>query len=754
MSAETLSGGHSVATLSDSDACAREPIHIPGSIQPIGHLFLVDPASGAIWCRALTGARDRRPTNEAFFRAAQKAEYISDLMGSRFLEEVNARVTENGGSRHIGNRVIDGASFDVFAYETEGAIAVECELRTDPDRDGPSFDEINRGFLEAISKRGTLSEVLRLAAQCVRSITRFDRVLIYRFEPDWTGVVVAEDRNDVLPSYLDLRFPASDIPLQARELYRINRTRSVTDANYTPLLIDPPLHPRTGRPIDLTNSTLRSVSPVHLQYMRNMGTGASMSISILRDGRLWGLISCHNRMARPVNYSRRSACDLVAQLLAIRIASIEALEIAEDRRRLSQRYSELLAEMSKSSHFSTGLVSRTDDLLGVVRAAGAAVITPSGTRVVGEAPSIASIDKIVAWLSLRAPFDVFQTDRLSSECELNEEVSSRASGLLAISISQLHDSFVLWFRPELIREVKWGGDPNDKKSDLSPRASFDTWRETVRGRSKPWQIAEVDAATELRTAIVEIVLRNAEELAAMNERLVAANKELEAFSYSVSHDLRAPFRHIVGFAQLLKDLESGNLSERGHHYIETIIAAAISAGKLVDDLLRFSQMSRVTLNKLPIDMNALAEEVREMADPSPGSDAIRWRIQRLPEIFADPVLMRTVLQNLIENALKFSRDRTPATVEIGGWQDDDETTIYVRDNGAGFDMAFVGKLFGVFQRLHRVEDYEGTGIGLANVRRIVERHGGRVWAEGSVGNGATFYFAVPSEVEPKVQCET
>ncbi|MGH1574755.1 sensor histidine kinase [Methylobacterium sp. P31] len=237
----------------------------------------------------------------------------------------------------------------------------------------------------------------------------------------------------------------------------------------------------------------------------------------------------------------------------------------------------------------------------------------------------------------------------------------------------------------------------------------------------------------------------------MSEELQRSNKELEAFSYSVSHDLRAPFRHIVGYSNLLKTREGANLSERGRHYVETIIEAAFSAGTLVDNLLTFSQMGRHSLNKVSGDLNALVDEVRRKAERDVPSDrTVRWEVGSLGRVHADPVMLRLVIENLLSNAVKYTRNKSEAVIEIGRLPPQDgEAVFFVRDNGVGFDMAYVDKLFGVFQRLHRVEEFEGTGIGLANVRRIVERHGGRTWAEGDLGKGATFYFTLPLRDEAR-----
>ena len=227
-------------------------------------------------------------------------------------------------------------------------------------------------------------------------------------------------------------------------------------------------------------------------------------------------------------------------------------------------------------------------------------------------------------------------------------------------------------------------------------------------------------------------------------KLEATNKELEAFAYSVSHDLRAPLRHIDGFLELLKKKAGTALDEQGRHYMDNISNAAQKMGRLIDDLLSFSRTGRQAISFQPVDLDPLVEDIIRELKPDTTGRTIHWRIGDLPAVEGDSSMMRVVLSNLIANALKFTRPRQKVWIEIGSLPDRNaETVIFVRDNGVGFEMAYVDKLFGVFQRLHRTDEFEGTGIGLANVRRIIARHGGRTWAEGEPDHGATFYFALP-----------
>ena len=257
-----------------------------------------------------------------------------------------------------------------------------------------------------------------------------------------------------------------------------------------------------------------------------------------------------------------------------------------------------------------------------------------------------------------------------------------------------------------------------------------------------WAFAAVRDITRQKQSDAKITELN---LALKNrvEQLAASNRELEAFSYSVSHDLRAPLRHIIGFVDLLNAKDISALDEKSRHYLKVITEAAQKMGTLIDDLLAFSRMGRTEMMKTQVNFGQLVGEiVDDLAEEAPERE-IAWQINVLPGVIGDSSMLRQVMINLIANAVKFTRPRSPAKIEVGALDQEHETHIYVRDNGVGFDAAYVNKLFGLFQRLHGPEEFEGTGVGLAIVQRIVMRHGGRVWAEGSVDGGATFWFSLP-----------
>jgi light-regulated signal transduction histidine kinase (bacteriophytochrome) len=734
----------------DLTNCAQEPIHNPGLIQPHGVLLALDEENLAVLqASANAGEILGRPDDDL------PGARIGDLLGPYLARSIRAWAEtslDEPNPSYLATIAVGGRDharpFDAIIHRSEGVHVLELEPSSGSQGSFLDVYPLIRGFLDHHEGTSSLEEVCGRAATEIRRITSFDRVLIYQFNEEWDGTVIAEDRNDALPSYLGLRFPAADIPAQARELYRLSRVRLIADVDYTPVPIVPPRNPLTGRALDLSHATLRSVSKVHLEYMANMGTAASMSISIIRDGRLWGLISCHNRTPKFAPFAVRTACDLLGQILALQIAAKQQQAEFEQKVIRKEIQPRLLAAMADAEEFVEGLVRLSGDLLSLAGADGAVILHDGQCIRIGRTPDEEQVGRIADWLEHAGRDDLFVTDSLPRHLPWADGIKDLACGLLAIATSKIHRGYLMWFRPEVIRTVRWAGDPVKPKGDdegrIHPRKSFESWKETVKQRSRGWLSAEIEAATELRNAIVGIVLKRAEERAELSAELERSNCELEAFSYSVSHDLRAPFRHIVGYSEMLREMEETNLSTEGKRFVDTIIDSAQYAGTLVDNLLAFSRMGRTTIHPVPIDMNTLTREVIRDVMLESGDRKVTWDVGDLPPVEGDLMMIRLAVSNLASNALKYTRPRAEAVIQIRGETSGAESIFSVRDNGIGFDMRYADKLFGVFQRLHRMEEFEGTGIGLANVRRIVARHGGRVWGEGQVDRGATFSFALPS----------
>jgi PAS domain S-box-containing protein len=397
-----------------------------------------------------------------------------------------------------------------------------------------------RGFANSqFTATADLPAFGRIMVAEVRKLTGFDRVMLYKFDADGHGEVVAEEKVEEMDSYLGLHFPESDIPQPAREMFLSNRIRAISDVRAESVQLIPALNPLTEQLTDLSRSMLRSPAPCHAEYLQNMGVAASLTISLIKDGRLWGIITCHHQTAKLVSYELRNACELLGQVIFDRISILEDIPDYRYRSKLAhlrsmgiERMSQSVTGSAETKSFIDALMGQSPNLLDLFDAWGAAICVGSQWTTIGQTPPPAALDDLVQWLTENVRDDVFTTDSLSLLAVApvdGERFKDVASGLLAISLSP--DSYVLCFRPEVIQTVNWGGDPAhayqevvaaDGNVRLSPRKSFQLWQEKVRLHSLPWQAVDIAAAVELRKSIVNIILRQAEAALRQSEQRLRA----------------------------------------------------------------------------------------------------------------------------------------------------------------------------------------------------------------------------------------
>jgi light-regulated signal transduction histidine kinase (bacteriophytochrome)/CheY-like chemotaxis protein len=503
----------------DLTNCDREPIHLPGLIQPFG--FLV--AATADWMVA------RVSGNVGAFAGHEPAEVLGRPLGELFtpaaLHEIRNRISMLRGAdaveRLYGVDLIAGRPpFDLALHFSGQAIVIEAEPRS------PDIAEATnqvRALMARLNQADSLMGFLREAARHVRALTGFDRVMVYRFDGGGSGEVVAEALRTGVDSFLGLNYPASDIPQQARALYLRNIFRIIADVNAEPAPITPTLD-GAGQPLDQSLSVLRAVSPIHVEYLRNMGVEASLSISIVVGGRLWGLFACHHYAPRLPSFAERTLAELYGYMFSLMLESRERAETAEYERRARGIADRLMAAVAQDA----GLLAQANWLgemaMEAIPADGVAVYVEGARAMSGLTPNRAQLDRILQVLNRNAAGEIFATDSIAGLIPEALDYSHLAAGLLAVPLSRSPRDYLILFRSELLRTVRWAGNPEKAAAygpngaRLTPRKSFEEWTELVKGRARPFSQAELGVAKTLRTALLEVVLQLSEDAIAQRRR--------------------------------------------------------------------------------------------------------------------------------------------------------------------------------------------------------------------------------------------
>jgi light-regulated signal transduction histidine kinase (bacteriophytochrome) len=483
-------------------ACEDEPIHIPGSIQPYGLMLAAEREKRAIV--AVAGNVETR-----LGVVDWQGRPLAHILGEGLDGKVTALLESNGAPGYLGLlRTRSGEMLDVSAYLSGDIIVVELEPASP--NPAPASELLNQLEVAAVAFENatTLQALCERATEAFRQITGFDRVMVYRFEDDEAGRVLAESRRQDLQTFLNHHFPASDIPTQARALYVRNLIRVIPDIAYTPALLRP--FWRAPDPLDMSQGNLRSVSPVHLQYLSNMGVRASASVSIVRDGLLWGLIACHNETRRQIPYEVRIACRSLAAGLARQIKAKEEAEGYRQRIRLRSFEEDIIALLSREGTLDETLANHLGEVGTMLGADGVAVLRGTEAVLAGLSPALEDVRRLADWVLARPPGGaVFSTNNLEAVYAPGSSFRETGSGVLALILSADESWLLLWFRAEHVEVVNWAGNPHkavdaDPRAVLTPRASFDAWQEIVRGNARRWTLPELEAAHRMRTAILDV----------------------------------------------------------------------------------------------------------------------------------------------------------------------------------------------------------------------------------------------------------
>ncbi|MDQ1087349.1 ATP-binding protein [Siphonobacter sp. SORGH_AS_1065] len=735
----------------DIQACEHEPIRHLGHIQAHGYLLAVD-ASFRVRQLSTNLEELLASTAENIINQPLQSLSMKELKGGELVQLI--QIAQKQGSFEgmtPFNVHIDGREYYLVIHLMDDLYMLEFEPKNEVLFPGTLQVLVSR-VMSSMQQSKSIQELLERVVVEMKAITQYDRVMIYRFDEDWNGEVAAEAKEDHLETFLGLHYPASDIPKQARELYKTNFVRTIIDSQARSVAIYPGMNMETRQPLDLSQSILRAVSPVHIEYLKNMGVRSSMSFSLLYKGELWGLISCHHYDdPRLVDYNSRMSGKMISQLLSA------ALEFRKDEEDLSMvnrlwRNEQILFEqMQRDWNVVQGLTQKATTVLDISLASGAALLFEGKVHTVGKTPSESQILKIADWLKNNKVDTIFHTHQFSKVFGPAIDYRDDASGMMAIVISRQLEEYLIWFKPEVMQQVAWGGNPDDKqvwtdeagRNRLSPRKSFAKWTQLVRNTSESWKQAEINTALKIREDILQIVTQKANQIRILNEQLKLAYEELDTFSYTVSHDLRTPLASIKTYSEVFLMDYGDRLDEETIPLFEKIVSASNKMSDLIREILHYARSGRTEMSAEPLPMKDLLYNLREELLVTNKNELLTIDIGETPPIKGDKTMIMQVFTNLLTNAIKYSQTAEHPCVTVKGIQTNEEVIYSVTDNGIGIDMNQSGKVFDLFKRLDNAKEYEGHGVGLAIVKRIMQRHHGKVWFFSEPGRETTFYVSFP-----------
>lgn len=646
-----------------------------------------------------------------------------------------------------------GTGLQTSFFRQGDLLLMEIEHADQPEIISPDVFLQSRDFVDFLDKSSDLRELCNYVAAEVRKISGYDRVMVYRFDNQFNGEVFAESLHTNVESFLGLHYPHTDIPPQARLLFEKNLLRMIPNVHYTPVPVLSTLENATNESLDMSLGGLRSVSPVHIEYLKNMGVGASLTVSLMHNKKLWGLIACHHNSPKAVASATRTAIKLQAHFLTSQISKCEALREHE----LSMAVNQALIPMLKDIRSNTvDQYIHNAHLYQCINADGIAILTNGKIYTVGITPSLEQIKSLAAWFHIKTDTDHFFASRLDGEYPQAHTIKDTAAGVFFHSLSKESDQGVIWFRGEKKNTIFWAGNPNGKleKDDgpIMPRKSFAAWKQVIAGSASRWEKPEQDAAIRLSTKIqnnifLQFITAEEKKYRLQAVQLMKVNEELGNFNHVCSHDLQEPIRKILIFSNILMQ---GNDDAKGE-LLRKIHESSLRAVRLINDLLRFAGVSNYSAEMQDVNLDECVERILKDFELIIAEKGAVVTNEILGSIRAIPVQVEQLLNNLIANSLKFSGDdkvvikisikdvESKEIKELTGLDPQfSYNCITVQDNGIGFDQHFAEKIFTIFSRLHNSKKYAGSGIGLAICKKIAANHNGEIVATSKTGQGAAF----------------
>ncbi|MDJ1503732.1 ATP-binding protein [Xanthocytophaga agilis] len=742
------------------DSCEKEPIHIPGSIQPHGYLLAVTTDTHIITHCSANVEKFLHQSVEQVLGASLETLFTSQYASIvSFLENEQARANSTLLVEHH-----NGFGYcHLSVYKSNELYILEFDQCSDLAEDLSAARAGINELLMLVQKPQSIQALCQAMAVYVQNKLGFDRVMIYRFHPDYTGEVIAEAVHEGMEPYLGLRYPAGDIPPQARELYVRNKIRIIANVQYQPVPLFTYVEgDKTPEQLDLSDSFLRSVSPIHIQYLKNMGVAASFSLSIIKDNKLWGLIACHHNTPKYVSPSQRQAALLYGLVLSSQLDVYERAESLQLIARVDEALDVLLKKLQREGLDVNRLII-DPSLEHISGATGVIALIKGRVYRSGHTPSEEETLNLLTFLHSHASSGTLVTQKLVDIFPEAESYANLASGVIYHRLTKSTDDAIAWIKPGLDHVITWAGNPDkavEKDSEtqqLRPRTSFAAWQQIVKNESDPWHNHQINAtylfASSLQKYLHLSYLKKEEEKQRLlAEELKKSNEELDNINWINAHDLKEPLRKIRVFISRM--LQAEDLPEKIGEDLMKVNKSAIRMQALLEDIMNYARVAaREQLHSQEADLNVvLLDALDNFSDEIQSRNAIVF-VNPMPVIYGNAFQLRQLFTNLLGNALKFTpSDKTPEIIVSHPQSPTDEVTeadlaqffiVTVTDNGVGFDEQYKERIFKLFQRLDN--NVHGTGIGLAICRKIMENHQGKIEVSSEPGIGTTFRLYFPLE---------
>ncbi len=741
--------------------CESEPIHIPGSIQAFGFLLAVKMGDYSIAFAS--------KNCETYFQLP-----LNEIIGKKlnlFFDKaaINAFTAEYKLNDSEMERPfifsLLGKLYSTSAHKSSDTVVLEMEPFAEEHAQLPDLYIQTKRFAYRTERTDNLKNLCQDIAHETKLITGYDRVMIYLFDKNYNGEVYAESKREDMEPFLGLSYPHTDIPAQARELYLRNPIRMIADVGYEPVPLYA-LEEKGGSAItlDLSLSFLRSVSPIHIQYLKNMGVGASFSISIIHNKKLWGLISCHHDTPKYIPYYARLAAHLQAVFLQ---SQIDVRQIA-DEFELTKKTNKKLQDLSEQFAKERPVINddaTLQSLKNLLNADGIAIMYKGNVFTAGTVPPKEDMQLIADWLFKNIKNENFSTSRFSDDYLPAKAMSNSVAGICYQQLDLLPGNAIFWIRSEMQTTKLWGGDPNkaillnEENNLLTPRKSFAAWSESVKYQSTEWLRPELNAAAAISLVIqrqLHLIDLIEEEVKyrSLNEKLQKANDELANMNWISTHDLKEPLRKIQIYASIILEKYSNEIPYIVHSNIVRMQASAAKMQKLIEALVSYASLMYDDARFEPVDLNSVLKEVFKDIKEEIEEKGATIDISTLPTVKGINFQLQQLFVNIISNSIKFTNPDVPLIIKISSTKTTEHPTtsageplkqwfkISFADNGIGFNNSFKNDIFKVFYRLH-ANQYTGSGIGLAICKKIVESHNGYITATGDINKGSQFDIYLP-----------